>query len=759
MSQWSTSPIFDSYATVMLVGVALLALLIIGPNFARLSPRRRAVLVALRVAVIGLVILGMLRPSQLKTIRQSQPATIVLLADQSRSMRQPNASGEQTRWGAQRAALDALQAVLPSLSPELEIKLYGYDAQLHAIDLVDRRWTLPAEPVGDSTDLGTNLSDALGKELGKRIAGVVLLGDGVQTALAPRVEVQQAGREVARLGYPLYTIVFGPAGDRAQARDVAVESLRDQYTVFVKNELEIRGQLRIRGYANQEVPVELLIERVDGARGAKPERIGAKKVLGPTDDRQVEVAFPYVPQEAGQYKLTLQTAVLPGELVTKNNQLSSFLTVLEGGLKVLYLEGELRHEQRFLARALDGSPDIHLDVQWIDRRQRERWPVDLKSLLEDPKYDAFVIGDLDSTALGPVNLSRLVKAVEQGRGLMMLGGAHSFGPGGYAETSLANVLPIRMEKLERQSFSDRIRTDTQLAGPLAMVPARDHSIMRLGPVESNQEIWNALPPLLGANKFVGVKDAPGVQILATAGEQAPLLVAGEYGQGRVLAFAGDSTWVWAMRGKQVEHRRFWRQIALWLARREDLARGDVWIELAQRRFPPGSRVTFATGAKAATGEPLTNAVLKATLVRPDRQQEPLALTLDGQRWTGAIPSVTAPGDYRIELTATADGKQVGQTHAEFMVFDQDVELASPAADHEQMARLAALTESHGGRTIAPEQLPELVQQLDAERQQYEVEVQTRWQLGGTPGSAWLLLLMLVATLGVEWFLRKKWGLV
>lgn len=94
-----------------------------------------------------------------------------------------------------------------------------------------------------------------------------------------------------------------------------------------------------------------------------------------------------------------------------------------------------------------------------------------------------------------------------------------------------------------------------------------------------------------------------------------------------------------------------------------------------------------------------------------------------------------------------------------MVFDQDVELASPAADHEQMARLAALTESHGGRTIAPEQLPELVQQLDAERQQYEVEVQTRWQFGGTPGSAWLLLLMLVATLGGEWFLRKKWGLV
>jgi len=227
----------------------------------------------------------------------------------------------------------------------------------------------------------------------------------------------------------------------------------------------------------------------------------------------------------------------------------------------------------------------------------------------------------------------------------------------------------------------------------------------------------------------------------------------------VLAFAGDSTWTWAMRGRQADHRRFWRQIALWLARREDLTQSDVWIELSQRRFPPGSRVTFAAGAKAATGEPIPGATLKATLLRPGGQQEPLPLTVDGQRWTGAIPAVSAPGDYRIELSATADGKIVGKTHAEFMVFDQDIELANPAADHEQLTRLASLTQAHGGRTLAPEQLPDLIRQLDAERQQFQVEVQTRWQLAGAAGSAWLLFLALVTVLAVEWFLRKKWGLV
>jgi hypothetical protein len=96
-----------------------------------------------------------------------------------------------------------------------------------------------------------------------------------------------------------------------------------------------------------------------------------------------------VPPVPGRYKLTLRAAEQPGELVTKNNQLSAYLRVLEGGLKVLYLEGELRNEQVFLRRSLAASADIDLDFVWIDSRLRDRWPVDLSSKLSDPAYDVF----------------------------------------------------------------------------------------------------------------------------------------------------------------------------------------------------------------------------------------------------------------------------------------------------------------------------------------------------------------------------------
>ena len=44
---------------------------------------------------------------------------------------------------------------------------------------------------------------------------------------------------------------------------------------------------------------------------------------------------------------------------------------------------------------------------------------------------------------------------------------------------------------------------------------------------------------------------------------------------------------------------------------------------------------------------------------------------------------------------------VGTARAEFLVFDRDVELSTPAADPDLMASLAAWTRQEGGRAVAP----------------------------------------------------------
>jgi hypothetical protein len=286
-----------------------------------------------------------------------------------------------------------------------------------------------------------------------------------------------------------------------------------------------------------------------------------------------------------------------------------------------------------------------------------------------------------------------------------------------------------------------------------------HPIVNLADESENDDAWRRLPALGGANKFAGIKEAAGVRTIAHDDQQRPLLVVGEYGRGRVVAMAGDSTWRWCMRGHEDAHRRFWRQVVLWLVGREDMQQDDVWIQLDQRRYPPDGRVEFSVGVKSPSGNAITDASMKVDLLSPRGDESSLRLTNAEDHWTGVIERLELPGDYAIVVTAEKGGQVLGTTRGEFLVYDRDIELSNAAADHDQLSRLAAMTDEFGGRVVAPEQLTSLLEEIRDKPPEMEIEVQTKWQLADTPRDAWGLLVLFVGLLTAEWILRKRWGLV
>ena len=209
---------------------------------------------------------------------------------------------------------------------------------------------------------------------------------------------------------------------------------------------------------------------------------------------------------------------------------------------------------------------------------------------------------------------------------MMTGGYHSFGPGGFRESPLADVLPIDIGPAQRQNFDEPLRTTCRSPRPAADAPGRaarheapDHAIERS--VDAQAPSGTSLPPLDGANLIERRELKPNAAVLAEADDarRHPLLVAGQSGDGRVLAFAGDSTWRWQMQGFGDAHRRFWRQVVLWLAKKDEQTEGQVWIRLAGRRVMRGTRVDFTLGAENSRGEPIDRGP-----VRPSRSKRPTA---------------------------------------------------------------------------------------------------------------------------------------
>jgi uncharacterized membrane protein len=768
-----------SLPVVLLILVVLVALLWVRPRHVRLAARQWGALVGLRLLVVILTLIALLRPTLVYTKTERVPASFVLLLDSSRSMQVADSLGDRSRWDAMKLLLDSASRDLARLSETWNVTAYEFAGETRPLTFREGKLSLGDVPEGEQTAIGAALADALDRETQRRVLGMVLLSDGAQRAAAPRdLPPQVAVRRLAAEHVPLYTVTFGKPGGSERA-DLAINDLVTNETVFAETPVEVRGQLFAEGYANQRVRVQLLWESAKGM-----EVVDTAQVETGAEGGSVPIVLRHTPRTPGEFKVTLRVDPREGELVTTNNETSTFVTVRAGGINVLYLVGAKRigggpgQEQRFVRAALAQSPDIVVERRLITYAPSG---IDLVDTIRDGKPDVVIVDDVDVQGLSATSWQALAQRVRDGAGLMMLGGYHSFGPGGFRDSPLADVLPIDISPAQRQSFGEPLREDVHLPGPVRMRPTVPlgvrHPIMQLmgaGAQGAASKIWEQLPPLDGANRILRKELKPNAQVLAEADdpERHPLLIAGQAGEGRVLAFAGDSTWRWPMSGFGEPHRRFWRQCVLWMAKKDEQTEGRVWIRLAGRRVMRGTRLDFAIGAETAQGEPDGAAQFEVTVQTPDGNTaivQPTRGTLDTQRteqtnveprrdaptWVATFRDTTKPGDYRITVSAKHGDEMLGTAQARFLVPDQDLELDRPAAEPSLMAQLAELTKSAGGAALAAEELPDLLKRLaekPPELKQEMVAKVTYWD-------SWPFFLMFVGLLSVEWFLRKRWGLV
>lgn len=755
------------YLSVALVAAMLLVLLArVAPRHIELPFGKRLALKLLRLAAIFMLLLAMLRPTLQYTRTSPEEATLLVLVDRSRSMQVADSLDNRSRYEAAqfflRQAEDDLRAIEQK---SWTTRAYSFAESVEPVAVEAGTLKLPAEATGDQSPLGAALEELLIREGDERLRGVLVLSDGAQRAVPPLDTAPQlVARQYAAEGIPLYTFYFGQPGGSDRA-DLAVEDLLVSGTVFAGAPTRVSGQLHAVGYANRSAKVQLLWEKqADDEREMEVVNTTQQSIV--TADSRTPVSLAYTPTTPGEYKVTLRAESPEGELVTTNNEASTFVTVREGGIKVLYLYGATRIgggagvEQAFVPRTIDESPDVVVSRKLFNYTQP---PEDFRRELAPGSYDVVILADVDKDAMSPESWQAMAEMVRRGSGLMMTGGYHSFGPGGFRNTPLADVLPVTIGPAERQSFRDDLRQDVHVAGPLAMQPAGDigrtHPIMQIVPGGSPGAGWDQLPPLDGANRLDRRLLKPNAQVLAESGDSGhhPLLVAGQVGNGRTLAFAGDSTWRWQIEGHGDEFRRFWRQVILWLARKDDNPAGRVWIDLATRRVSRGGRLDIEVGGTPDDDAPAdTQLEFEVSITLPDGTQQPLAtVASEANRRVGTLATTDQPGDYLAQVTAKVGGREVGTAKARFLVPTEDLELDRPGAEPTLLAGLAKQTESAGGQAFAPEELPALVRRLAAEEPELQTEVIERV----TYWDKWPFFLVFVGLVGVEWFLRKRWGLV
>ncbi len=753
IAQVSVEPVFGWYAVVPLA-LLLLASLWLTLTSSGLSWNARILLGLVRLAAMSVLLIGWLRPAVISERENESAGAIAVLMDKSQSMTLASGSSDQSRWQVQQEIWKAIESATKLEIGKTQLVPYFYDREPTAAagdDLPSLAQFFAKAPVGRATEIGGTLAKIGRMQLDPPLRGVIMIGDGTQTVIPAAVDATVAARQMAQLDQPILFVGVGPRGEKSQYKDVAIEGLPEHFNAFIKKELKVPLVVNIQGMQGVPVAVTLTLKA-----SGKPDRVVAERQVtasNPSEKMALDLTV-LVPDE-GEYLLEANARVEATEQNKTNNQVTSFVTVREGGVRILYLSGQPLPEQKFLRRSLEESRDFATEYLSWPERERRKWPLDLPGDLR--QIDALIIDELVAEALSKSASDAILARVRRGAGILFMGGYRSFDAGGYGNSPLAPMFPVVMERKARP-WGGPIDASLQIKEDVLLRPSRPHPITNFAPEPDNTRIWRQLQPLKGMNRFGQLQRTAGVQVLLEGPNREPALVAGEFGDGRVLAFAGDSTWQWCLAGQTKRHQQFWRQALLWLIRRDTLNEGFRLV-LDRRRLLLDETPTMTVEWFGGSDNKAMPAELTIELTRDGRMLQSLSTspTSESVRKT-TIAGLDTPGLYRAALTAKADDGKVYQAETAFVVRDESRELSQAAADWQMINNIVSANRSAGGQLIYPNEIGTAIEWLRKRQDSTKVTTVEKRRLGDAAWDAWLYLVLFCLLMSIEWGLRKSWQL-
>lgn len=752
MAQISLDPVFGWWAAIPLA-LILIASLWLTLTSTGISVRRRIVLIVLRLLAMLVLFLGWLQPAFVSSEELETPGAIAVLIDRSQSMTLPSDVRDLNRWQVEQEVWSAIHSATNLSIGEMRLVPYFYDSDIRPApteDLPLLTDSFARSPSGRTTDLGTALSEIGRLQQDPPLRGVLLLGDARQTELSPPLDPAAAARQMAQLDQPIIMIGIGPRGETSLLKDVALDGMPEHFTAFVKKELRVPLVVSSLGMQNQPIEIELRLR----ASGKPDQVVGRRKILASQPEEKLAIEFSVNVPEAGEYLLEAEAKVDAVDQIEQNNKVTSFVTVREGGALILYLEGQPRAEQLYLKRSLNESLDFDVEYRLFPERDRSKWPLEMGVDLQP--YDAIVIGDLHASALSATALRAIANRVRRGAGVLLMGGYRSYGAGNYGGSPLDPVFPVELPP-QRQAWNAPVNPRLHILEDISLRPTRPHPVTTFAPEPDNSRLWSRLPPLKGANRLK-LRAAPGIQVLLEGPDREPILTTGEYGEGRVLAFAGDTTWRWWLAGDQKLHQQFWRQAVLWLIGRDSLQEGFRLV-MDRRRWSLGDTPKLSVEWFGGDGTKPMPEEIKIELSREGRWLQNLESSVSGDNARVAtITGLETSGLYKVALTAASGQGERYQAELAFVVRDESRELSQPAADWQMMENIVSANAAAGGQRVLPEDVGAALQWLRERQDATRITTLQRRRLGDAAWDAWLYLVVFSLLMAGEWGLRKAWQL-
>jgi hypothetical protein len=706
------------------IAAALVALsvLLYRRTFPPVSGARRALLLGMRLGGMALLGILLINPVFLsKKVETRKPLVIVLL-DRSRSMEIRDSNGAARLDGALAAAATVRRA------------LGGGRADIEVIPFAG---TLASAPLSadsavradaDGTDIWGALEEAQRRYRSRNLSAIVLLTDGRVT------HGMVASGE--RVGIPVLAVGYG---DTLTKADISVDEVIADRVAYRGTKMPVEAIIRATGFKGRTITVRLL----EGEKIRDSASIPVRR-----DQEIISTSLSYTALAEGEHRFSVEALPAAGEERRENNVESFRVDVLKQKVRILYIDQFPDWNMTFVRDLVKRSNRLEVEtVSWIANRGfvlspgEKPWtfPASAEALAG---YDLVIVSDDARLFNARENVNALEAFVLSGGSVLFIADENSpLGRSGSFEL-LAPVLPLRRVTGPRVEFAQGFVRVAEEAydDAIASMLAEDDGL-------------DAMPPLSGRIAGVAANSLARVPlVLEDRRGRTPFLVIARRGEGLAGAVLGFPVWQWRLAGEEGGriYELFFGGLVQYLA--EGAQAPPLAIDTDRTVYRSGDRIRLT----AYIGSRRSPEGIRAEVRRGGENRDSSVRTLvfepDPRRkgYYRAELEPMPPGEYTVAASEVTDSGSGVTGATSFSVIPVSVEFINPSRD---AALLADVARASGGSYLEGSQLGAFVARLNLTEQ--HIERRDVHELRGDV----LVLIGIVVCIGIEWILRKAWGLV
>jgi len=682
--------------------------------------KKKILLILLRAFAFALLLLLIFEPLLTLIKNNKEEPILAVLIDNSKSMaieeREYNRSEE-------------LKKIINS-NLFTEIKQIGnieYFLFADKLKQIDNFTSDSIDLMGNSTDISTGIKEIKKLFAEKNIQSLLLISDGeYNIGQNPIYQAELFGKQINTIGI----------GDSTEQKDISITKILTNNIVYKDSKVPVNIILRSVGYKNGTVNVSLQYEG---------NTIETKQVQLRSGSVEYNVDFTFEPKEEGIKKYSASVTSLSDEITDQNNRKSFYVKVLPNKMKVTIIAGAPSHDVSFIQNALLADDNISV-ATFVQKRDGSFDALDNNELNETSCI--YLIGFPQSNSRQNIieNIKNVI--IEKNKPIFFVPDLN------IDYNNLATFEPLLPFNVKGVSYNEILVTtnvnNIQLQSPLMKIS---------GSADDDFDVWKQLPPLFRSETLFEKKTE--AELLSTLKINNipfnyPLILSRKAYKQKSLAITAYGIWRWkllseGMGGNPDFLKIFTGNAIRWLTTREDDKK--FTITLLKEMYNSGESVEFMAELYDDSYQPIDGAAVRISVKREGELFETIMNNLGTGKYFANIEGL-GEGDYQYIGHANNGELVLGEDSGRFSIGESNLEYNNIRMNADILRQIAYKT---GGDFYTSNDFNNVLDKIktDLNFLPSDVTYKNEFQLW----NIYYTLILLILLLSIEWFIRKKSGLL